>query len=102
MFVITSLPTPTQMGDEEFKYTFSSKYCLCERNDGQKSITPIGNFIQIRVKIDKTGPRHKELIIMPGTPEFDGWVRFPIGTFDRILENVICFKSSDDALNPSN
>jgi hypothetical protein len=99
MFVVTSLPSPSGNGYREFTYTFSSKYCLCERDDGQKSITPIGNFIQLRVQIDKTETRHKELIIMPGTPGYDGWVRFPIGTFDKILENVHDFKREGDLLN---
>jgi len=99
MFVVTSLPSPSGNGYREFTYTFSSKYCLCERDDGQKSITPIGHFIQLRVKIDKTETRHKELICMPGTPEYDGWVRFPIGTFDKILENVLDFKREGDLLN---
>jgi hypothetical protein len=99
MFVVTSLPSPSGNGHREFTYTFSSKYCLCECDDGQKSITPIGNFIQLRVMIDKTETRHKELIIMPGTPDYNGWVRFPIGTFDKILENVLDFKREGDLLN---
>ena len=49
--------------------------------------------------IDKTETRHKELIIMPGTPDYNGWVRFPIGTFDKILENVHDFKREGDLLN---
>jgi len=100
MFVVTSLPTRTGNGKYIFTFTFSSKYCLCECNDGQKAITPIANGLGLKLQIDKSEPDHVELIVLPGTTSSgDIWFRFPIGTFDKIIENVHDFKRGGDLLN---
>ena len=100
MFVVTSLPTRTGDGRHQFTFTFSSKYCLCESDDGQKSITPIGNVLGLKLQIDKSETPHAEFILLSGTTNSgDIWFRFPIGTFDKILENVHDFKREGDLLN---
>jgi hypothetical protein len=100
MFVVTTLPTRTGDGRRQFTFTFSSKYCLCEGDDGQKSITSIGNVLGLNLQIDKSETPHAEFILLPGTTMSGKiWFRFPIGTFDRILENVHGFKRGEDLLN---
>jgi hypothetical protein len=100
MFVVTSLPTGTEEGPHRFTFTFSSKYCLCECDDGQKSITYIGGGLGLKLQINKSGTSQAEFILLPGTPNSgDIWFLFTIGTFDKILENVHGIKRGEDLLN---
>jgi hypothetical protein len=94
MFIVTSLPMRTGVGRYEFTFTFSKTHCLCECDDGSKKLSLIPHSIS--VQIDKTEPREVELISLFGTPTSgDIWFRFPMGTFNRIIENVHNFKGED-------
>jgi len=90
MFIVTSLPHAHD-GNNVFKFTFFDKYVLCESSDGQKKVTP---FFQapLPMTLEKSVPV-VELILVPGISNI--WYRFPIGTFDKILENVYDFKGGD-------
>jgi hypothetical protein len=96
MFVVTSL-SHSHDGNNVFKFTFFDKYVLCESSDGQKKVN---HFFQspFPMMLEKSTPV-VELILIPGIT--NTWYRFPIGTFDKILENVYNFKGGNllDLLN---
>lgn len=94
MFTITSLPQPHD-GNITYKITFFDNYLLYEFSDGRKKIHHSPH----------THPHagnNPERMIVTGEPAVEqimfaiiGWIRFPIGTFDKILENVYNFKGGD-------
>jgi len=99
MFVVTSLP---QIHDQNkvYKFTFFDKYMLSECSDGCRNIlhNPHPHYSPpVQSRIDKTESVLAEQIMFPGTT----WYRFPVGTFDKIIENVYNFKGGDliDLLN---
>jgi len=96
MFVVTSLPH-SHHGNNVYKFTFFDKYVLCESSDGLKTVNP---FFQapLPMVLEKSTPV-VELISVPGIAAI--WYRFPLGTFDKILENVYNFKGGNllDLLN---
>ena len=96
MFTITSLPVSNIV----YKFTFFDKYILSECSDGSRIIlhSPHPHCSPpIQSRIDKTESVPAEQIMFTN----GGWYRFPIGTFDKILENVYNFKGGDliDLLN---
>ena len=95
MFVVTSLPSPSGNGHCEYKFTFIGTRVLRESPDGNKELNQ-WHSASLKLQIDKTQGA-VELILMP---DVEGrWYRFPIGTFDKILENVYDFKREGDLLN---
>jgi hypothetical protein len=95
MFVVTSLPH-SHDGNNVYKFTFFDKYVLCESSDGKKKVN---HFFQAPFSMVLEKSTLIELILVPG---IDGiWYRFPVGTFDKILENVYNFKGGNliDLLN---
>jgi hypothetical protein len=95
MFTVTSLPH-SHDGNNVYKFTFFDKYVLCESSDGQKKVNP---FFQAPFPMVLEKSTLIELILVPGVSGI--WYRFPVGTFDKILENVYNFKSGNliDLLN---
>ena len=102
MFVVTSLPTKGgsmtkgDNGSVEYKFTFIGTRVLRESPDGDKELNQ-WHSASLRLMIDKTQGVAVELILMPDVKGI--WYRFPIGTFDKILENVYDFKREGDLLN---
>jgi uncharacterized membrane protein len=99
MFVVTSLPHAHD-GNKVYKFTFFDKFVLCECSDGQKKVSH-WNQSPLPLMLEKTESVTSELIILPMIlPGISSsWYRFPIGTFDKILENVYNFKGGLDLLN---
>jgi hypothetical protein len=94
MFTITSL-AQTHAGNKVFKFTFFDSYMICESLDGAKAIHRL-THPTLACRIDKTESPALELILLPGNcMNGDTWFRFPIGTFDKIVENVYNFKGED-------
>jgi hypothetical protein len=94
MFVVTSLAT--KAGDKEYKFTFNGTRVLRESPNGDKELNQ-WHSASLRLIIDKTQGVAVEVILMPDVN--GAWYRFPIGTFDKILENVYDFKPEGDLLN---
>ncbi len=89
MFTITSLPI-NQPNNEVYKITYFDNYMLTECSDGRKTLTYSINMpFQMIINRQKSVPL--EQIMFP----HHGWLSFPIGTFDKILENVYNFKGGD-------
>jgi len=94
MFVVTSLVT--KAGDKECKFTFIGTRILREFPDENKELNQ-WHEASLRLIIEKTKGVAVEMILMPNLD--NAWYRFPIGTFDKILENVYDFKPEGDLLN---
>ena len=91
MFTITGLTHPSE-GNKLYKFTFFDKFILCECSDGQKKVHPFPQA-PLPMMLEKSESVTVEVILLPGIANI--WYRFPIGTFDKILENVYNFKGGD-------
>jgi hypothetical protein len=101
MFTITSLPNADGVSNKVYKFTFFDSYMICESLDGSKAIHRLTQPT-LACQIDKTESPARELILLPGNGMSGTiWFRFPIGTFNKILENVYNFKGENllDLLN---
>uniref|UniRef100_A0A6C0JP05 Uncharacterized protein n=1 Tax=viral metagenome TaxID=1070528 RepID=A0A6C0JP05_9ZZZZ len=91
MFIVRSLPQSFGSGKVVYTLKFWDNRMMVECSDGTKSIQPMPASFSCRV--DQT--QDAEVMIVTNGTHSSQYVRFPIGTYDKILENLFNFKGGD-------
>jgi len=91
MFTIRSLGQSFGSGNVVYTLKFWDDWMMVECSDGQKSVQPMPRSFSCRV--DQT--QDAEVMIVTNGSHSSQYVRFPIGTFDKLLDNLFNFKGGD-------
>jgi len=93
MLTIRSLPQNFGNGIVDYTLKFWDNWMMVECSNGQKSIQAMTPSFSCRV--DTTQSVHAEVMIIANGSLGSQYVRFPIGTFDKILDTLFKFNGHD-------